>query len=455
MPDRTATTRQITLFFTAGFALVTLLLGTGAYLLAAEIVREQLDVQIRAEAASLQTIAERGGLSAVSEALRRRDDRGVNSFGYLLLGSDGHRLGGELDTIQRTDGWHDIVFRDQEGELHPARALVNRLPAGAHLTVAVESDPAETLRNRLLLLFASGLALLLGIGLIGGALFGRAIRARLSAINGIAVSVSNGRLDDRIPVGSKNDEFDQLAATLNDMLDRNAAHIVNLRRVSSDVAHELRTPIMRLRLRLEEALACATENSIEAAMAERSLSDVDSILALFAALLRIAEVEAGGLQAYFRPVDLSATVEVLAESYALAAEDGERFLDMEVQKGISVSGDGELLAQIVVNLLENALRHTPRGARINLSLAATETRGSAEVIMIVDDDGPGIPEEDRERVLRPFEKLGVESPGHGLGLNLVAAIVTSHGGSMELADNGPGLRVRIVLPMIETPRRGR
>lgn len=449
MPDRAHTVRQITLFFTAGFALVTLLLGAGAYLLGEDVVHEQLDAQIIAETRALRAVAEEGDLAALMEALRRRDDRGVNSFGYLLTAPDGRRLGGELVTEALGEGWHDIRFRDPDGEGHPARSLVTRLPGGLQLTVAMESDLPVQLRNRLLFLFALGLVLLVAIAIVGSALFGRTIIGRLNTINRIASAVSRGQLDARIPVSQQNDEFDQLAATLNDMLDRNAAHIVNLRRVSSDVAHELRTPIMRLRLRMEQSLADAGEGTPEAAAIERSIADIDSILSLFAALLRIAEVEAGGLRAYFRPVALTATVEALAESYALAAEDGRRALVIRLEPGITVNGDRDLLAQIVVNLLENALRYTPPGARITLSLISGKDSAHPTVELTIADDGPGIAEADRARALQPFERMASGGSGHGLGLSLVAAIVASHGGTIELADNAPGLSVRIILPRMQ------
>lgn len=449
MPDRAHTVRQITLFFTAGFALVTLLLGAGAYLLGEDVVHEQLDAQIIAETRALRAVAEEGDLAALMEALRRRDDRGVNSFGYLLTAPDGRRLGGELVTEALGEGWHDIRFRDPDGEGHPARSLVTRLPGGLQLTVAMESDLPVQLRNRLLFLFALGLVLLVAIAIVGSALFGRTIIGRLNTINRIASAVSRGQLDARIPVSQQNDEFDQLAATLNDMLDRNAAHIVNLRRVSSDVAHELRTPIMRLRLRMEQSLADAGEGTPEAAAIERSIADIDSILSLFAALLRIAEVEAGGLRAYFRPVALTATVEALVESYALAAEDGRRALVTRVEPGITVNGDRDLLAQIVVNLLENALRYTPPGARITLSLISGKDSAHPTAELTIADDGPGIAEADRARALQPFERMASGGSGHGLGLSLVAAIVASHGGTIELADNAPGLSVRIILPRMQ------
>ncbi|KKI20233.1 sensor histidine kinase [Sphingomonas sp. Ag1] len=449
MPDRAHTVRQITLFFTAGFALVTLLLGAGAYLLGEDVVHEQLDAQIIAETRALRAVAEEGDLAALMEALRRRDDRGVNSFGYLLTAPDGQRLGGELVTEALGEGWHDIRFRDPDGEGHPARSLVTRLPGGLQLTVAMESDLPVQLRNRLLFLFALGLVLLVAIAIVGSALFGRTIIGRLNTINRIASAVSRGQLDARIPVSQQNDEFDQLAATLNDMLDRNAAHIVNLRRVSSDVAHELRTPIMRLRLRMEQSLADAGEGTPEAAAIERSIADIDSILSLFAALLRIAEVEAGGLRAYFRPVALTATVEALAESYALAAEDGRRALVTRLEPGITVNGDRDLLAQIVVNLLENALRYTPPGTRITLSLTSGKDSAHPTAELTIADDGPGIAEADRARALQPFERMASGGSGHGLGLSLVAAIVASHGGTIELADNAPGLSVRIILPRMQ------
>jgi signal transduction histidine kinase len=438
---RARTAREITAFFTVGFAAVTLLLGVGGYFAAASIVREQLDRQIEAETDVLRSIAARGGTAALMDALGRRDDRGVNSFGYLLLDRSGRRTGGELDVRAPADGESEIQFIDNDARARRARALTSMLKDGSRLTVAIELEPAERLRNRLIVLLAVAISLLLLIGLAGGALFGRAIRSRLEAINRIAGAVTSGKLDMRVPVSTRNDEFDQLAATLNAMLDRNAALIVNLRRVSSDIAHELRTPIMRLRLRMEQVLQRAAEQSKDAAIAEQSIADIDTILALFTALLRIAEVEAGGLRAYFSRVDLSAITEALTESYALVAEDDGRRLVASIEPNVHVYGDRELLAQVVVNLLENALRHTPPGAAIAVTLVQDSV-----VTLLVADDGPGIAAPNRARALLPFARLVAGAKGHGLGLNLVAAIATAHHGAVALEDNRPGLVVRITLP---------
>jgi len=239
------------------------------------IVIEQLDVQIAAEVRSLLNVAGKGGTPAMKWALRRRDDRGVNNFGYLLIGSDGRRLGGELATMPPGLGWANIQFRDPDGEQHAARAQTAMLRDGARLTVATELAPAEEMRNTLLSLFLAGFCIMLAIGLAGGTLFGRTIRARLEAVTRAARSVTEGDLDQRIAVSDRQDEFDQLATTLNSMLDRNAALIENLRHVSSDIAHDLRTPIMRLRLRFEQALMKAEENSKEARQIDRSIADID------------------------------------------------------------------------------------------------------------------------------------------------------------------------------------
>jgi len=444
MVEAARTARQITFFFIGCFALATLALGIGADVIGKRIVIEQLDVQIAAEVRSLLNVAGKGGTPAMKWALRRRDDRGVNNFGYLLIGSDGRRLGGELATMPPGLGWANIQFRDPDGEQHAARAQTAMLRDGARLTVATELAPAEEMRNTLLSLFLAGFCIMLAIGLAGGTLFGRTIRARLEAVTRAARSVTEGDLDQRIAVSDRQDEFDQLATTLNSMLDRNAALIENLRHVSSDIAHDLRTPIMRLRLRFEQALMKAEENSKEARQIDRSIADIDAILALFAALLRIAEIESGALHAYFHRVDLSATVSLLADSYILVAQDSGRSLSCWIDGDITLIGDTELLAQIVVNLLENALRHTPEGSVINLGLTRTE----AQAILTIADDGPGIAEHDRERAVQRFSKLarGTDK-GHGLGLNLVGAITAAHGGTMELLDNQPGLIVMIKLPV--------
>jgi len=444
MVETVRTARQITLFFIGCFTLATLALGVGADLIGKRIVTEQLDEEIAAEMRSLITVGGKGGATAMQSALRRRDDRGVNNFGYLLIGRDGRRLGGELATPPPRLGSANIQFRDPDGEQHAARAQTAMLRDGARLTVATELAPAEEMRNTLLYLFLAGFCIMLAIGLAGGALFGRTIRARLGSVTRAARSVTEGDLNQRIAVSDRQDEFDQLAMTLNSMLDRNAALIENLRHVSSDIAHDLRTPIMRLRLRFEQALAMAEEDSEEARQIDRSIADIDAILSLFAALLRIAEIESGALHAYFHRVDLSATVALLSESYVLVAQDSGRRLSCQVEGGIILNGDTELIAQIVVNLLENALRHTPKESIINLGLTQTESHA----IVTIADDGVGIAQDDRERAVQRFSKLARgPDKGHGLGLNLVAAITAAHGGTMELLDNRPGLIVMIKLPV--------
>lgn len=447
MAEKARTARQITFFFIGGFALATLLLGIGADFVGKRIVTRQLDARLSTEMQSILAVVARNGAPAVLPALKRRDDRGVNNFGYLLVSRNGRRLGGELVTLPPRSGWASIRFRDPEGDQHAARALTASLPGGERLTVAIELAPAEELRRTLVLLFVVGFCIMLATGLVGGAVFGRTIRARLGSVNRTAMSVTRGNLAQRIGVSDRQDEFDQLAMTLNTMLDRNAALVENLRRVSSDIAHDLRTPIMRLRLRFEHSRAVADEDSEPARQMDRAIDDLDAILSLFAALLRIAEIESGALHAYFHRVDLTATVSLLAESYVLAAQDSGRSMSCHVDDGVSLIGDTELLAQIVVNLLENAMRHTPKGSAITLCL----TQAYDGAILEVADNGMGIDQHDRERAVQRFARLDRErDDGHGLGLNLVAAISAAHGGTMRLEDNRPGLRVIVTLPYSKT-----
>lgn len=445
MANRLGTARQITLFFVSCFTVATVALGSTAYGIASRATHRQFDAVIEREATGLARVHAAGGTAALQLALTRRDDRGVNSLGYLLFDRAGRRIGGELEAGALVPGWHDILFRDLDGERHAARALTIGLPGGLRLTVAAETQATTALERTMVLLFVGGFGVMLVIGLAGGLLFGRAIRRRLETMNATAVSIIGGDLSSRVPLSGRGDEFDQLAGTLNRMLDRIDTLVGNVRQVSSDLAHDLRTPLTRLRQRLERLLAKTATDAAQAEEAERAIVDIDAILAIFAALLRIAEVESGALKRYFREFDLSECVATVAESYALVGEDSGHSLAADVLPGLRIVGDPELMAQLLVNLLENALRHTPAGSRIAVSLS--EERQKA--VLRVADDGPGVPASHRHSLAERFTRVerGRSTPGHGLGLNLVSAVATAHGGTLAFADNHPGLAAIVRLPL--------
>jgi signal transduction histidine kinase len=266
-----------------------------------------------------------------------------------------------------------------------------------------------------------------------------ALLKRLDAFNRTSRAIVEGNLADRVPTRGTDDELDRLAANLNEMLDRIQSLMQTVRQVSNDIAHDLRTPLGRLRHRLEEARATATSVAAYQSAVERAVADVDELLEMFSALLRIAQIEAGTRRAAFATVDLSGLFLELAEAYGPVADDRRQRLRADVAGGIAYRGDRQLLVQMLANVLENALRHTPEGAAITLSLARTPEG----TVGVVADDGPGIPDHARAKVFQPFFRLEASrnTPGSGLGLALVAAIADLHRIRLELAGNHPGLKV--------------
>jgi signal transduction histidine kinase len=262
-------------------------------------------------------------------------------------------------------------------------------------------------------------------------------------MNAALAAVAAGDLARRLPRAGRDDEFDSLSARINAMLDRLAEVMATLRAVTDDIAHDLRTPLTRLRQRLDD-LRRAPPGGMEA-MIGAAEAECDAMLELFAALLRIAQVEAGAQRSAFATFDLSAVAEAVAEVYAPAAEERGQSLAAAIAPGLAAHGDRALVTQLLANLVENAVRHGRAGGHVTLSLAASGGGGAEAVVA---DDGPGIPEAERERVFRRFHRLDAAraTPGAGLGLALVRAVAALHGMTVTLADAAPGLRVRVTIP---------
>ncbi|EAT10353.1 HAMP domain-containing histidine kinase [Sphingobium sp. 10 DY56-G10] len=449
MPDRRrrrlgAITR-IAASFVIFYTIATLALGAAIFVIGENALREQLDDRITAESDFLLDVHRLRGMQGVAGTLRRRDDRGVNALGYLLTDRTGQRLGGELTTDRPPAGWAQIEFRDQDGKRNVGRALTVDLAGGGSLTVAMEMAPERALRRTTFLLLVAGVGATLMGGIVGGIWLTRAIRSRLKAMNTTAQGIISGDMNLRMPVVQPRDEFGQLAETLNTMLDRHSELIENLREVSSGIAHDLRTPLTKVRQRLERMAALVPGGGLLHEEVERTIAEVDATLSIFAALLRIAEVEAGTIRQYFRVFDLGAAVTDLCESYTAVAEDGDKSLTCSLAADVNILGDMELVAQALVNLLENALRYTPPQTVIEVILANAGGRAVLSVI----DNGPGVPTNRRDTLTRRFVRgdQSRASPGHGLGLNLVQAVAKVHGGWLQLEDARPGLRVDIVLPL--------
>jgi signal transduction histidine kinase len=445
-----AGTFRLAAVFSALFLVLTgALMGTVLWI----VNDTQTATLVRANDADTQTVLNGfsdEGIDEAIEVVRQRlgnmkYSRTVRADCYMVLENEsGAVLAGNLPAQPRRIG----VFTSTHREHREVRMLGRGTPigAGAYLFVGRDLSPVAVTRERIVGAFIWVTAGAFGIASITGVLLGRRFARRVDAVARACKSIVAGRLDERIEVHGRDDEWDRLAGAINDMLNRIAALLENLRQVSSDVAHDLRTPLTRLRNRLEEARAESTSTTQYAQAMAGAIVDADQILAMFAALLRISQVEAGGRLAKFSSVNLSELCDSVFRMYQPVAEDYEHELTAKLDHAIEVRGDGELLTQMLTNLIENAIQHTPAGTAIHLLLRSVPDA----IHLSIADQGPGIPLEQTEKVLRRFYRLASSrtTAGHGLGLALVAAVVQLHDGTISLADARPGLRVSLRFPMI-------
>jgi signal transduction histidine kinase len=272
---------------------------------------------------------------------------------------------------------------------------------------------------------------------------GRHVVARLESIRSTAADIMAGDLSRRVPVTARRDEFSELADTLNAMLTRIEALMNSLRQVTDNVAHDLRSPLNRLRSRLEVTLRQAREPTEYEAAMERAVADADHLLQTFNAMLNLAELESGTSRERWDSVPLDAVCEDVVSVYEPLAESKNISFSHQVVP-LNVRGNARLLAQAVGNLLDNALKYTPADGRVSLTLQ----RDQDWALLTIADSGPGIPPAERRHVFDRFVRLddSRSQPGNGLGLSLVRAIIQLHGGRIELGDNVPGLQVRLYVP---------
>jgi signal transduction histidine kinase len=376
-------------------------------------------------------------LAGVIQAVRERD-RTPGSLDYGVLGPDGRRIAGRLVTASLPVGWSTLRVRESGEDADRIRVLTIGLTGGHRLLVGADLERVSILDGAVMRAFGFAFLGVLVLGAGGGYALSRAVQRRFAEMSAAAQGIIDGDLARRIPVSGAGDDLDSLAATFNRMLDRIAALMDSLRQVSSDVAHDLRTPLTRLRQRLEAGMAMGDLEAQAGAM-EGALADLDAILDTFAALLRIAQIEGGARRSAFRPVDLAEVAAAVVEAFAPSAEEGRRSLSLERRASPVVEGDRELLTQMLVNLVDNALTHTPSGSAVQVIVGAT----GDHPVLAVRDDGPGVPPEARESLFDRFVRLerSRSTPGNGLGLALVAAVARLHGASVELRDAAPGLNV--------------
>jgi signal transduction histidine kinase len=436
-----STSLRLAALYTAGFALAVALLGLVTMLATRSALTQQFDSRIRNELLAVEADYNEGGLKGLLVELKERK----GSPDELLFGVQtalGEPIAGRLAGLKAPAGWSEQQLT-VEGRVEHLRVLTQEMAGGYRLLGGDKASRIEALSRRILLGFFLAFAGVLVVGAVGAFALSRAVQRRLTAISGTAEAIIDGDMARRIPVSAGDDDLTRLAATINRMLDRISGLMDSLRQVSSDIAHDLRTPLNRLHQRLELAARRAHDPDHRAEI-EGALRDVDAILATFAAMLRIAEVEAGARRAAFRRLDLQALARAVVDDFGPAAEDGGHALVLDGAKPVWIEGDDDLLTQMTVNLVENALRHTPRGCTVRLSAALTPDGA----MLSVADDGPGVPAAERERLFDRFYRLerSRSTPGSGLGLALVQAVARLHRGEIALSDRKPGLEARVVFP---------
>jgi signal transduction histidine kinase len=360
---------------------------------------------------------------------------------YLLQDPLGKVVAGNLLPFHGGEGRFDLKVPRSNAPSVPIHSRGIFLADSKYLMVGVDALPRREMHKLILRVFGWSSAITLVLAFSGGALMSGGLLRRIETISRAARDIMGGDFSRRIPVRGTGDELDHLAASLNAMLERNEAAMESVRQVSNDIAHDLRTPLTRLRQRLDLAQRRARSVEEWRRAAEGCISDMDAILQTFGALLRIAQIASGMPAHRFAKVDLSELLCTLIEVYQPMAEEKEQRFTADIAGGLTVWGDRELLAQMVANVIENAMKHSPVGASIGLSTIQSPSTIAVTVI----DSGPGIPVADRGRVFQRFYRLesSRSTPGSGLGLSLVEAIAALHRVGIELTDNGPGLRVTL------------
>jgi len=435
---------RLALAFALVFVCAFLLCGLVAF----DLIRKELNARYDSQTEELfqiisQTYRE-SDIQDVIDSARIHVAASANRRNVVLLQApDGRVLAGNIPVLSLPDGWSvrpgsafgikgGYTYRLLAGNVGPNR-----------LIVGTNNEETAELKEIVAGSFGWASLVVLALAIGGGALIASRAQRRLDAVRDPMGRVSHGDLASRIPLLGRGDDLDLLFSDINEALDRLSASVESMRQVSSDIAHDLKTPLNHLKITLEDARLRQERGVAVQEELEVASNEVDQINQTFDALLRIAQIESGARKARFAKVSLDEIHESLAEVYGSVAEDAGHSIvrDFNPEDNAAVSGDRELLTQMYANLIENAIRHCPAGAAIRLKIAADGSRIGTSV----EDTGPGIPEEERGKVFRRLYRLEKSrtSAGTGLGLSLVKAIADLHSADIRLEDAGPGLRVVI------------
>ena len=456
---------RLTLLFLALFAAAASAILAWVYFASATEARTKAERDVRGEMQVLTGIYKERGYDALNRALIDRTLRD-NSFLYLLKNPDGTQVTGSLTDfpiaeMEQAQEWTTFPFTDTDVEGRVTRPQVRgvqvRLTGGGMLFVGQSLGETEAYLARLTQALWTAMGIVLLLGLAGGVLVSRNLERAMGRLNRVVTAVQEGDLKARAVVRNSGDELDELGAGLNTMLERLEGSMASIRHAGDAIAHDLRSPLTRMRAKLEVALMDAEAGKIDGIDAvQLALDEADNLLKTFNTVLAIARLQAAAGRTpdpkVFDAADLAAD---MAELYEPASEDKGLEFSAEIERGLMIEGNQPFLAQALANIIDNAIKYTPTGGAVMLR---ARRRSSGEIEFSVTDTGPGVPEADRDRVIERFVRLDNSrtEAGSGLGLSLVGAVMEAHGGRILLDEGpgeyggfGPGLRVALVLPAAE------
>jgi signal transduction histidine kinase len=449
---RTASFRLAALYL-ALFTASALALGAFVYVSVRHEILTDFDDRIVEETDALTSAFASDGRDKLAAIIDARGSSGAG-FAYGLIGRDGKPIAGDLRVSSVSagpNGWieaqEDAGDEPPESKSEIIRSLVTRLADGSTLIVGDERRRSDEILAGVLTAFAWAVAATLALGTAGGLWLSAQFLGRIDSMRQIARRLMDGDWSRRIPLSSTDDDLTALARTFNRLFDRIEKLLQANKQVSADIAHDLRKPLASVLRRLE---AARNESSTDGAREtiDATIVDLEGVLETFNALLRIGQIEAGARRAAFRTLDLADIAREVIEAFEPAATEEGKTLIERFETPLPIMGDGELLVQMIANLIDNALRHNQPGVRIEMTGSRTE----AGIALSIADDGAGVGTGELTAIFQRFYRAdrAREAPGSGLGLALVAAIAELHGLDCTASDNGPGLRVTLATaPMDE------
>ena len=449
---------RLSLIYALLFSLIATIALSIIYWFVAEQIKHQTDERLQLETDVLMNRYHTDRFDALAQTIQRRNaDSSTTFFIYALLDRRGRDINQSFNpeyiTADRRQAYTTMPLGDisrlipRTQQKDPARVLLTILPNNHLLLVGADLNRQKQLLNKIFSIVISAIAVIFTLALLGGVLMGRSVLKRIDVIRHTAGEIIEGDLTQRMPFTQRNDEFDRLSIVLNRMLQRLEQSMQSMREVTDNLAHDLRTPLNRLRNRLEITQLKAPNIVNYQQAQQEAIEDVDALINTFNALLNIAQTESGTKRKKLESVDMSILLNGMGELYDVVAEEENINFEYVIADNLMLQGNQQLLAQALTNLLDNAVKYTPENGNIKLHANADEDN----LTINISDTGLGIPEEQREHVFKRFVRLdnARSTVGNGLGLSLVKAVMDLHDAEIQLSDNHPGLIVEIKLPIVK------